>query len=135
MFIADAVSLEWEVLRWRRLKRSLIRAAGLKALADFLDEKLDYHLYEERFVDHLMQILQETLAEDQAEDFARTLAQHCANHESDAVDKVNEVLTYIDLNMDNFLNCARADKAEAVHIRCLTKHSTRYSRRTSAIPS
>jgi hypothetical protein len=114
MFIADVVSSEWEVLRWRRLKWSLIRAAGLKALADFLGEKLDYYLYEERFVDHLTQILQENLAEDQAEDFAPTLAQQCANHEPDAVDKVNEVLTRIDLNMDNVLNRARADKVEAL---------------------
>ena len=36
MFIADVVSLEWEVLRWRRLKSSLIRARGLKALEGFL---------------------------------------------------------------------------------------------------
>jgi hypothetical protein len=32
MFIADVVSLEWEVLRWRRLKTCLIRARGLGAL-------------------------------------------------------------------------------------------------------
>jgi hypothetical protein len=32
MFIADVVSLEWEVLRWRRLKSSLPQARGLKAL-------------------------------------------------------------------------------------------------------
>jgi hypothetical protein len=86
MFIADVVSLEWEVLRWRRLKWSLIRAGGLKALEDFLDKKLEYYLYGERFVDNLTQILQDNLAEDQAEDFARTLAQQCANNESDAVD-------------------------------------------------
>jgi hypothetical protein len=28
MFIADVVALEWEVLRWRRLKVALIRARG-----------------------------------------------------------------------------------------------------------
>jgi hypothetical protein len=33
MLVADVVALEWEVLRWRRLKSSLIRARGLKALA------------------------------------------------------------------------------------------------------
>jgi hypothetical protein len=32
MFIADVISLEWEVLRWRRWKSSLIRASGLAAL-------------------------------------------------------------------------------------------------------
>src|SRR5262249_43332616 len=34
MFTADVVSLEWEVLRLRRLKWSLIRARGLGALED-----------------------------------------------------------------------------------------------------
>ncbi len=38
MFIADVVSLEWEILRWRRLKSSLIQARGLEALEDFLAE-------------------------------------------------------------------------------------------------
>jgi hypothetical protein len=32
MFTADIVSLHWEVLRWRRLKSSLILARGLKAV-------------------------------------------------------------------------------------------------------
>src|SRR5262249_38268786 len=31
MLIADVASLEWEVLRWRRLKTSLIRSRGLEA--------------------------------------------------------------------------------------------------------
>src|SRR5215831_80121 len=30
MFIADVVSLEWEVLRWRRLKSSLMQTADLR---------------------------------------------------------------------------------------------------------
>ena len=32
MFIADIVALEWEVLRWRRLKRTLIREARPRRL-------------------------------------------------------------------------------------------------------
>ena len=36
MFIADVVPLEWEVLRWRRLKWSLIRARVNKVLEDLL---------------------------------------------------------------------------------------------------
>jgi hypothetical protein len=50
MFIADVVSLEWEVLRWRRLKSSLIRTRGLDALESFLAAKLEYDLYSEYFV-------------------------------------------------------------------------------------
>ena len=32
MFVADVVALEWEVLRWRRLKSSLIRVYQSEAL-------------------------------------------------------------------------------------------------------
>ena len=89
MFIADVVSLEWEVLRLRRLKWSLIRARGLEALEDFLGENLDYDLYSEHFADDLAEILQDNLPEDQAED-AQTLARECARNEADAVDKVKK---------------------------------------------
>jgi hypothetical protein len=43
MFIDDVVSLEWEVLRWRRLKASLIQTHGLRALKEFLNNHLDYY--------------------------------------------------------------------------------------------
>src|ERR1700736_2408047 len=42
MFIADVVSLEWEVLRGRRLKSSLIREHGLNALEEFVRGNLEY---------------------------------------------------------------------------------------------
>jgi hypothetical protein len=37
IFVADLVSLEWEVLRWRRLKSSLIQARGRRVLQNFLE--------------------------------------------------------------------------------------------------
>ena len=111
MFIADVVSLEWEVLRWRRLKWSLIRARGLKALEDFLGENLDYDLYSEHFADDLAEILQDNLPEDQAED-AQTLARECARNEADAVDKVKKILAGIGLDMDEVLDDAKGRKAK-----------------------
>ena len=105
MFIADVVSSEWEVLRLRRLKWSLIRARGLEALEDFLAEKLDYDLYSEHFADQLAEILQVNLPEDQAED-AQTLARKRARNEPDAVDKVNKLLAGISLAMDDILDGA-----------------------------
>ena len=111
MFIADIVSLEWEALRGRRLKRSLIRARGLEALEYFLAKKLEYHLYSQRFADDLAEILQDNLPEDQA-DSAQPLADECARNETDAVDKVNEVLDGIGLNMNQVLDDARDHKAE-----------------------
>ena len=61
MFIADVVSLEWEVLRWRRLKLSLLQTRGLKALKNFLSEHLDYDQYRKFFEEDLTKILQENL--------------------------------------------------------------------------
>ena len=111
MFIADVVSLEWEVLRLRRLKSSLIRARGLEALEDFLAEKLDYDLYSEHFADDLAEILQDNLPEDQVED-AQTLARECARNEADAVDKVKKILAGIGLDMDEVLDDAKGRKAK-----------------------
>ena len=110
MFTADVVSLEWEVLRLRRLKWSLIRAPALKALEDFLAEKLDYDLYSEDFADDLAEILQDNLPEDQLNS-AQTLAHECARNEADAVDKVSKILSRIGLHMDTILEGARDAKA------------------------
>ena len=111
MFIADVVSLEWEVLRLRRLKWSLIRARALEALEDFLGENLDYDLYSEHFADDLAEILQDNLPEDQVNS-AQTLAHECARNEADAVDKVKKILAGIGLDMDEVLDDAKGRKAK-----------------------
>ena len=111
IFIADVVPSEWEVLRLRRLKWSLIRAPALEALENFLGENLDYDLYSEHFADQLAEILRVNFREDQVED-ARTLARECARNEPDADDKVNKLLAGINLDMDDILDRARARKAK-----------------------
>jgi hypothetical protein len=112
IFMADVATSEWEVLRWRRLKLSLLRARALKALEGFLRDKLDYDLYREHFVDELTPILQDNLAEDQAEDLAQTLAHECARNDPDAVDKVNHVLAGIGLEMKHILQRGKTLKAK-----------------------
>jgi hypothetical protein len=117
MLVADAVWLEWEVLRWRRLKGSLIRARGIKALEDFLYNRLEerYELYSEQFVERLAEILQHNLPEDQVKD-ARRLAHKYAENEREAVDKVDESLACNRMDMDDILRDARRLKAkELVH--------------------
>jgi hypothetical protein len=111
MFTADIVSLHWEVLRWRRLKSSLILARGLKAVEEFLSNELDYNLYSEDFADDLAEILEDNLSEGQAKD-AQRLARACARNERDAVDKVNEVLAGIKLNTYGILKDARTREAK-----------------------
>src|SRR5215831_18076945 len=49
MLIAEIVALEWEVLRWRRLKLTLMQEEILKALRNFLVEQFEsnYALHKE----------------------------------------------------------------------------------------
>jgi hypothetical protein len=113
MFIRDVVSLEWEVLRWRRLKSSLMQTRGLGALEQFLEKHLDYYdHYQKYFEQDLAEILQDNLAEDQSESDAQALAHKCAQNQQDAVDKVNQILSGINLDMDDILKSARARKAQ-----------------------
>jgi hypothetical protein len=113
MFIADVVSLEWEVLRWRRLKVSLIRAPALKELETFLVKQLqsNYALHAEHFESYLAKILQNNLPEDQA-DSAEMLAAECAPYTDEADAKLDEVLHSIGLNSGTVLDDARAQKAK-----------------------
>ena len=109
MFIADIVFLEWEVLRWRRLKSSLIQARGLQALKDFLPSTLDYDLYSEYFADDLTEILQDNLPQDEVNS-AQTLARQYARGDRDTVEKVDEGLG--DFDMGYVRHRARGRKAE-----------------------
>ena len=109
IFIADVVPSEWEVLRLRRLKWSLIRARGLEFLQGFLVEHLDYDLYWDAFADDLAEILQDSLPEDQVNS-AQTLVRKYAR--AGAVDKVNEILDGIGLNMVRVLVGAKSRKAK-----------------------
>jgi hypothetical protein len=118
IFIDDVASLEWEILRWRRLKSELIRACAYKSLERFLRKHLDYGQYWKFFEEDLTESLQgnDTLTKDLqgnlvlTKDIARPLAQQCARNEPGAVDKVNRLLTGI--SVDDILESAQARKAE-----------------------
>jgi hypothetical protein len=73
MFIADVVSLQWDVLRYRRLKWSLLRQRVREALRGFLDKHLEYDLYSDYVEEDLAEFLESNLPEDQAAS-AQTLA-------------------------------------------------------------
>src|SRR5262249_3606187 len=105
----DMAQLEWEVLRWRRLKVTLIRALQVEALKSFLNERFEYDLRSEHFVDYLAEILQDKLAEEPRN---AALASRCVHEKPDAVEKVNNVLAGIELNMDQVETDARSQKVE-----------------------
>jgi hypothetical protein len=111
MFIADVVALEWEVLRWRRLKLGLIRARVLEALEAFLQKNLDYDLYRDDVVEVLTEVLQDNLPQAQQKD-TQMLAYQCAQNEPDAVDRVTRILAGLDRNLDIFLDDVRAEKTK-----------------------
>jgi hypothetical protein len=113
MLIADILALEWEVLRWRRLKRTLMREPVLKALELFLIEQLEsnYALHEEHFQSYLTQILQDNLPPEQ-EDSAEMLAAECTPNTDEANNKLNEVLSSIGLDMNRVLEAAREDRTK-----------------------
>jgi len=112
MLVADIVALEWEVLRWRRLKRTLMRQVALKALERFLIDRLEsnYALHEEHFQSYLTEILKNNLPPEQA-DSAETLAAECTPNTDEANDKLGKVLSSLGLG-NNVLDDARADKAK-----------------------
>jgi hypothetical protein len=121
MLIADLVSLEWDVLRWRRWKTNLIRSLELQVLERFLTAQLDYDHYRKYFEVYLTEILQDKLPKGQTEDDARQLAHQYAMNEPDADVKVNQILHYTDWDMDKVLNSAKARKAEDLvqeYVRC-----------------
>jgi hypothetical protein len=113
IFIDDIVSLEWEILRARRLKSSLFQARGLEALERFLAKQLDdyFYVYAERLPDRLADILLDLLGENRV-DVAVRLACKCAQEDRDAIDEVQEILARVGLNINRVLDDLRDNKAK-----------------------
>ena len=107
VFVDDFVSLEWEVLRWRRLKCGFIQTLGLKALKERLVRDLDYAQYSEYYVEDLAEILEESDVES-----AEPLAKEYAQNKPNAVDRVDKILSGIGTDTEQVANQAQARKAE-----------------------
>jgi hypothetical protein len=107
IFIVDIVSLEWEVLRWRRLKLSLLRGLRLRALEHYLRGHVNYSA--DDFAENLRDILPKHEA-----DAAKDLACRCASEESDAVDRVGKLLDEIGTDIDQVVTDGRKHNAEVL---------------------
>ncbi len=107
MLTGDIVSLQWEVLRWRRLKFSMIRNRALDQVAEFLRQELNLDFCREYIVNDLAEVLELNLPEEQANS-ALTLAQRYVGNDEDAVEEVEDILLGLDL--DKILNGARDRK-------------------------
>jgi hypothetical protein len=107
MFVADLVSLEWEVLRWRRLKWSLIQARGREVLQNFLEPLRKNWIQGEPFPPSLLDMIRE----DQA---TKQLVQAYARREPDAVTLVHRLLTDAGASMDGLMAEALAKKLDDI---------------------
>src|SRR5262245_43397115 len=106
MLITDIAALEWEVLRWRRLKSSLVQARTREALEEFLNEQFGdkRELYLRHFTDCIAE--QGHLARDQARMLADTV------NELDDVVNVKTALGVSELRIGDIMEDARARKAK-----------------------
>jgi hypothetical protein len=111
MFIADIVSLEWEVLRYRRLKWTLVQDLALERLKNFLVGQVGYDLYGEYAVDDLIEIFESKFPQDDQEEL-QMLARKFVQDEPDAVTKVTALLGRIGLDIESILDNGRNRKAE-----------------------
>jgi hypothetical protein len=107
MLTADVVYSEWEVLRWRRLKSSLIQARGRKVLQNFLEPMRKDWIQHEPFPPSLLDMIRE----DQA---TKELVQAYARREPQAVTLVHRLLADAGASMDGLMAEALAEKLDDI---------------------
>ena len=59
LYLADVVALQWEIMRWRRVKANVEQASVQDRLGLFLRLRLNYEAYAEAFEEALAEILPE----------------------------------------------------------------------------
>ena len=115
LYVADVVSLEWDIMRWRRLKFGLLQESVHTELQEFLNRRLDYEAYAEAVAEALAEILAEILPESPqinlAEE-AKELAHQYARSQPDAVKRVSALLEAARLDADRIMDRAKAERAE-----------------------
>ncbi|HLX17906.1 MAG TPA: hypothetical protein VKS24_22165 [Bradyrhizobium sp.] len=115
LYIVDVVSLEWEIMRWCRLKFGLLQAVAQNKLKWFLNQRLDYEAYAEASANALGEILTEILPESPQNNIAeeaKELAHQYVQSQPEAVKKVMVVLEAAGLDADRILDQAKAQRAE-----------------------
>ena len=74
IFVDDVTRLQWEILRWQRLKTNLIKIATSKALESFLPENIWFDLYRAEFEQYLTKRLAVGFPDDQDFEARRRLS-------------------------------------------------------------
>ena len=111
--IADVVFLEWEILRFHRLKANLTNATIHKALEELLPDLLDHELCSEELEEAVIEFLQKkNLIGDKEKHYFQKLARRCARNEADAIEEFYQLLDGTGLDIRNFRAVAEVQKAK-----------------------
>ena len=70
MYVADIVADEWELLRWRRIKSTILSQLRSRALRSFLEENIEYRHFQKMFQEEVETTLREHITGDAVEEIA-----------------------------------------------------------------
>jgi hypothetical protein len=111
LYLADVVSLQWEIMRWRRLKLNVMQASVQDQLEVFLTHALNYEAYAEAFEEAVAELLPESPEKNRAEE-AKELARQYARSQPDAVRRVSARFDAAGLDAHDILEEVKAKKAK-----------------------
>ena len=118
MFVADVVYLEWEILRWRRQKSSLMRGYQIKALEQFLTEKLKLP---QQLADALARNVPGAVLDPARYPKAEELAKKYGRREPDVVTLVDKILAHASVGIDDLMAEEFVERLDTIeHIDHLT---------------
>ena len=114
MWTHDVISLEWEIIRYRSLKSSVLKAVVRENLRHFLSENLNfsYEPYRDAFAEDIAERLLDVLPGNPTSQFVRKLAREYAEGELEAAEQVHGHLDEAEAN--RIMDAARDRAREAL---------------------
>jgi len=91
ILVADVVYYQWELLGLRRLKSNIVKKEAYQELRDFLRDALPYDQISKKLEKVIASEIEYAMSEDQDINIKK-LAHECILEESDAIDKLDELL-------------------------------------------
>ena len=113
MFVVDVVALQWQILRWRRLKASLLRTPDHDALLKFLGRGLKDHQYTDEFVEVLTEFIAKRHPGTKPGDYLYAARQYVKN-DKDVVQHVNELVKSFESSVDSIWLLAKLRKVQGL---------------------
>ena len=112
MFVYDVVCLEWDIVRFHRLRTSLMRAIVNERLKKVLPTMFEYSdLPHEDTIEPLAENLFKHVAK-KGKEGARKLAHQYARDEPDAIEKVDDLLDAVGRDLRRILEPVRDEKVK-----------------------